>query len=1036
VVHTLGWQRPTSTDGAPGDRQAAKSSPAAPIVPARSLLSGCRNAQGGSMAVNRLRAERSSDISPTEQRAPVGQRQLHAPRGGVGETRIVGRAKELQVLDRTLTDLMAGRGRALLIAGEAGVGKTALVRHILSYARSRGVRVLHGSGVPFSCDLPLRTVTDAFGDEAIERDVRAAAARGGHHAFRAVAALLARLGQDGPVILALDDVQWADPATCELMAHLLYRWPAGPLLGVLSLRSEQAPIAFRSAVSIAAAERRIVLLQLAPLTQAEADEMLGSRLPAAARARLYRLSGGNPFLLAALANSPDERTTPPSVRRLVDDEAASLSPDARLLMEGASVAGEPFDLAIAATSANIPTRKASSLLDELCARALIREDEEARAHLGTWHRGRLVFRHPIMARALYESTREGWRIGAHARAAELLAARGAPVAMRAHHVERYAEPGDRSAALLLERAGRAAAYRDPSTAARWLAATLRILSKDEHVDRRLSLLLLLATNLGIAARTAECRSVLDEALDIAARNRLPAWRAQCVATAARVHHVIADRPDMLALVKAGLRRDVPGRHQASLHACISAEHWLACEWAPMALHATIARRNASRSRDDARVALSSALLGVADEELGATASALDDVQRAQKTTDALTDGEAAHELELLWVLGQAEHQLGQHPTALGHLERGLAIARATGQELFVAPIAASLAVTRVALGRLEPAAQAADEAVSAATRLKANRPLSMALAARCLVALRRGDLVDAAKAAIEARDAARKAGTRLLDTTASCWLGEALIESGAHDQGKTQILDDCGGASLSYVPTHLRSHVYVVLCKAELARGRIDDAERWIAASEAHARRVNLASVTAQASDGRAMMLVAKRDPRAAALAAATAATYAELGQQVESATATVLEAQALADRRDREGALTRLQAAYVDLESCGALRARDRVASELRALGRRVGRSGRRTGGPDDLTDGLNTLSPRERDVAERVASGYTNQRIAEELYLSVKTIETHVSKIFDKLGVSSRAQVAAHWVTHAPATMSADMAAAAGERVAETLA
>jgi DNA-binding CsgD family transcriptional regulator len=124
----------------------------------------------------------------------------------------------------------------------------------------------------------------------------------------------------------------------------------------------------------------------------------------------------------------------------------------------------------------------------------------------------------------------------------------------------------------------------------------------------------------------------------------------------------------------------------------------------------------------------------------------------------------------------------------------------------------------------------------------------------------------------------------------------------------------------------------------------------------------------------------------------------------VHAARARIVVGRAEAAAGDPEGAAIVLERAESELAAMGAVRFRDEAARELRRLGRQVGARYRRAGGGS----GLASLSGREREIAELVARGHTNREIAGELFLSEKTIESHLRKVFAKLGVSGRVAVA----------------------------
>ena len=285
----------------------------------------------------------------------------------------------------------------------------------------------------------------------------------------------------------LDDFD--DSPEHERLAQLLRRPPRGATIAIAYRRLPPALIG-----ALEAAARRGVLtdVALAPLTPAEADELLGR--PAGA---LYRLSGGNPFYLLELAGSREH--VPPAIAAAIGQELAALSAPARRLAFGAAVASEIGLAGIAAEVTELET------LDEL-------------AGLLTPRRGELVFRHPIVRRAVYEASGPGWRLTAHARVAEAL--RNGPCAARAHHLERCANAGDEEAIAVLVQAARDAA---PDDAARWYAAAQRL-----KRERRHSLLVPLADALAATGEIEQALAALREALALVPGDaRLIAATATC-----------------------------------------------------------------------------------------------------------------------------------------------------------------------------------------------------------------------------------------------------------------------------------------------------------------------------------------------------------------------------------------------------------------------------------------------------------------------------------------------------------------------------
>jgi DNA-binding NarL/FixJ family response regulator len=197
-----------------------------------------------------------------------------------------------------------------------------------------------------------------------------------------------------------------------------------------------------------------------------------------------------------------------------------------------------------------------------------------------------------------------------------------------------------------------------------------------------------------------------------------------------------------------------------------------------------------------------------------------------------------------------------------------------------------------------------------------------------------------------------------------------------------------------------------VVTRSLLGSDRRDDAAR--AAERALSLAGTLGTRTATASAERAVGAVAlhAEDPQAAAdhaLAAAEAADGA--GTPIEAALARLLAGRALAQADEKDRAVTELQNAAASFQACGALCRRDEAERELGRLGRRPHRRSKKG---DAGATGLRSLSARELEVAQLIVDRKTNSQIAAELFLSPKTVETHIRHLFQKLGVSSRVEVA----------------------------
>ncbi len=417
----------------------------------------------------------------------------------VGE-HLIGRADELDSVERLLDELDRGSPGAIEVTGEPGIGKTRLLRELAARAEVRGHLVLGGSASELEHDLPFTTCVDALDEylrgldperlAALDDQVRAELAQvfpslwaladdrqvalqhERYRSHRAVRDLLERLAERRPLVLVLDDVQWADSASVELLGALLRRPPASPVLMAVGVRQHEMPERLSGALERAHREGVLNRMELGALSPAEARAFLDEALEATEAAALYEESGGNPFYLQQLARAFDRATgavpasvelslaigVPSAVAAALAEELALLSEPARLVVEGAAVAGDPFELELAAVAAGTSEDSTMEAIDELLQLDLIRQTDVPR---------RFRFRHPLVRRAVYESAPAGWRLGAHERCAEALAARGAAVAARAHHVERSARQGDVGAVAVFS-VGRCTCFHRPR---RWRTAS-------------------------------------------------------------------------------------------------------------------------------------------------------------------------------------------------------------------------------------------------------------------------------------------------------------------------------------------------------------------------------------------------------------------------------------------------------------------------------------------------------------------------------------------------------------------------------------
>jgi DNA-binding CsgD family transcriptional regulator len=250
-----------------------------------------------------------------------------------------------------------------------------------------------------------------------------------------------------------------------------------------------------------------------------------------------------------------------------------------------------------------------------------------------------------------------------------------------------------------------------------------------------------------------------------------------------------------------------------------------------------------------------------------------------------------------------------------------------------------------------------------------------------------------------------RSSDRFLTPAARIQLGGALYLSGDATAAVNELeaFDVESGRDL--LDLHA-GYGWELLSRARLALGQLDAAEEVSTRAEIRAETSRLPLWRATARLARGSVRLARGDTAAALEMARDAAEIADrLGNPLAGGRARLLAGRALAAAGQRDAAVAELSSANAQLSGCGAAKETDAVARELRRLGTRIPRRAR----PHGPGTGMVALSSREREVAGLVASGKTNKDIAAVLYLSEKTIESHLARIYGKLDVHSRAALTA---------------------------
>ena len=349
------------------------------------------------------------------------------------------------MLERALTQ--QGRLRAVVLLGEPGIGKTCLLEELAIRAARRGQLVLEGSASELERELPFGVFVDALdeyvdaleprrwslavGDESraelahvlpsIPPSPGTSAGLLGverYRTHRAVRRLLEVVAATKPLLLLLDDLHWADSGSLEVVGALLRRPPGARVLMVLSLRPRQIPDRLSGALERAFRAGTASRVELGGLSPDEAGELLGGEVSRAVAVALCEETGGNPFYLQQLARSLQRRVAavastremslgevdvPDAVVGALGEEFAVLDAGTRRALEGAAVAGDPFEPDVAAAAADRSEASIMEALDALVGQDLVRPTDLPR---------RFRFRHPLCAAPSTRARRPagGWAL--------------------------------------------------------------------------------------------------------------------------------------------------------------------------------------------------------------------------------------------------------------------------------------------------------------------------------------------------------------------------------------------------------------------------------------------------------------------------------------------------------------------------------------------------------------------------------------------------------------------------------------------------
>ncbi|MFJ8857579.1 ATP-binding protein [Streptomyces sp. NPDC102451] len=899
------------------------------------------------------------------------------------------RREEFAGLARLVTEASRHRDAAVELTGDPGAGKTRLLTLLAREAREEGVLVLRGLSVEAEQSAPFRPFIEALGSlrsadgAALPQAaglVRALAAPpddpgsevdgGGGltrqcQYFAEIRRLITACVAEAPhgLLLLLDDFHWADDCSVRLVEMLL-RWPVGGGLAVVvAHRPRQAPVALRVAFQHGVELGSVEQIALPALTRCQSAELLGVRADAPGLEQLHEESAGNPLYLTELAANgalpPNGAVTgegwgaAPAGRaelatRLLA-ESALLSRPEHLAAHASAVLGATFDVDSVAAVAGTSRDEACRMLSSLCGRDLVRTDPGA---------GGLTFRHPLVRRFLYSQSDSCWRTGAHRRALHHLRTLGAAPTELAPHIVNSGNLGVAADAADLFAAVRSAlALEGTEQAANWLSCALGLLRAHGQAtgtpdgrngDRPHGHELWLQVVRAVAADgDAERARTLSREILAALAIAPGANSARTAGDLAVVQGALGHADEGQALIAAAM--DGPcGEEPAQLVSLRCQSQLVRMLAGPLPNRADIDALSRFTSHADpvtaAGIRALQALSAVFAGDLGTAEDRLD---AAAELFDALDPDEpaAGRCAAYLTVLICAESAMGWYGPAQAHGSRALAEARLRG-EVHLLPILLSvLAYTAHQAGRTAEGLDHAQQAVRVA-RTAGRHDLvafSEAVSAAAWTSLGR--------AAPEGPREPSAVNGLPRATAAVLLLSEVELAAGDGEAVLSLLLPE--GAHRIPQPTAVyAARVYELLAAAAVMTG--GDTELWASRAEEAASAVNLVEQHGHALLARGHALRARCLP--------------------DEATRLYEQAHALLG------------------ETAVGLR-----AGELARAGAR-GRAGRDAEVLDELT-------LREREVADLAGRGLKTRDIAGRLLVSPRTVDAHLTRIYSKLGVNTRA-------------------------------
>ena len=917
----------------------------------------------------------------------------------------LGRQAEIARIESFLADVSGGP-QLLLLEGDAGIGKTTLLEYGRNAAAGLGCHIL--STAPVETEMPLayagltdlletipRALVDALplpqrdalcqavfqiepSREPVQRRTMSMAVR----------ALFQNLAQARPVVVVIDDLPWLDLPSARVLSFVLRRMHREPVGLLAAARTgwstERSPLAV-DGISAGLLDR----VQVGPLSLGAIREILGTRLGTTPGrsflVRLHEISGGNPLFALELAKRdcsviPRElfgsHDAPEALRRLVSTRIAALSAGARDVLLVCALAADT-SLAVICAASSSPAAAQSDLEDVI------------RSGIVTINDGEVVFAHPVIRSVIVAEARPAGRRAAHQRLAAVVHNSEA----RARHLALGTQAPDEAAAQAVEEAAHAAARRGACDAAGDLAELAVAVTPLARIEGRQRRVVLAAEQRFASSDPARACSLLEAIL-----STIPAGpgRAEVIRRLAR-YRTFRGEPiaAWTAMLQDALAQAGP---DPALRAAIMLDRAVAAisagDYADAGRYGLLAAESADQTADGALVARCHAALTF---EAFMTGGGV----RRDLISQALAGPEQPPALSVEKrpnvAVGHVLHWAGDLAGARTCYEQEYARAVAEGVETSLPLLLWAMAENEAWAGDWQRAEQLAAEGYGLAEDSASPAAIAFMSATRGLLHAYRGRIEPARADAARALEQARALGMPLLAIVGAQPLGIAALSVGDAEGAHAQlgpVAEAVLGAGMAepsvcrFVPDEI---------EALTRLGQLEAAEALLGPFDVRSAQLQRAWGLAAALRCRGLLLASRGDTAAAAAVLESAlASIQRLTLPFEEARTLLAVGEVHRRARHKRAAVSYLREALREFERLGAPLWATRARGELDRVGIRGPRA---ESGP--------VLTAAEQRVVGLVVAGQTNTEIAAQLFMGRRTVEAHLSRVYQKLAVRSRTEL-----------------------------